>query len=65
MAAEQHYGVLLAVQSVETGNHLLRAVQGAAADEHHVLAAHRGHPSSTVRECTSRCHSPSRASREA
>jgi hypothetical protein len=42
VAAEQHYGVLLAVQSVETGNHLLRAVQGAAADEHHVLAAHRG-----------------------
>ncbi len=42
VAAEQHYGVLLAVQRIEASDHLLRSVQCAAADDHHVLIAHLG-----------------------
>lgn len=40
VAAEQHYGVLLPAEAIEASDHLLRGVQCAAADDHHVLAAH-------------------------
>ena len=65
VAAEQHYGVLLPAEAIEAGDHLLWVCSVLLPMITMSWLPISGQSSVMVRDCTSSCHSASRASREA